>query len=197
MLLRPVWLLLLGTVFGGCRHSSDPAQAESSKWFDGALARLPRTEAHLVRTNSGAVVKTRDGVLLTRDHGFQKRNDVGCWVKQPNQWPGPGWRDVCAYRIVPARDLAGFGLEPEPLDPAMADQHQSEEWQANATTFGGRRAIVERARVSGGMEGAKRERRFAVLLELRRGEWARLNGRTGDEAGYLELLDIVTSLESP
>jgi hypothetical protein len=78
----------------------------------------------------------------------------------------------------------------------MADQHQSEEWEVGVITINGRRAIVERARVSGGIEGAKRQRRTAILVELAPGEWAHLAGCTGDDRGYVEILGIAATIQS-
>ena len=117
-------------------------------------------------------------------------------MKRRDLWPGPGWRDLCVYRVVPAAEAAGFMLKPEAVDPGVADKHQSDEWQVHAIRFGDRRALVEYARVSGGIEGANRERRLSALLELRRGEWVRASGSAGDDAGYDELLGILGSVDA-
>ena len=87
-----------------------------------------------------------------------------------------------------------FFLMPRTLDPRVCDQYQFEDWEVGTVVLGGRRAIVERARVTGGIEGARRERKTTVLVELRRGEWALLDGTTGDDEGYAELLGIAGTI---
>lgn len=79
----------------------------------------------------------------------------------------------------------------------MADQHQSEAWRADTFSIGGRRAVVERALVSGGIEGARRERRMVVHIELGGAELAILSGSTGDDSGYDELLMIASTVGPP
>jgi len=94
-------------------------------------------------------------------------------------------------------DPGGFHLRPEPLDPDMSDQYQSEAWKAETFSIGGRRVVVERALVSGGMEGAHRERRIVAHIELGGDELAILSGSTGDDTGYEELLMIASTVGSP
>lgn len=79
----------------------------------------------------------------------------------------------------------------------MSDQHQSEAWKAETFSIAGRRIVVERALVSGGMEGARRERRIVAHIELGGDELAILSGSTGDDAGYEELLTIASTVGRP
>src|SRR4029079_17519605 len=77
------------------------------------------------------------------------------------------------------------------------DQHMFEAWRAETFSIGGRRVVVERARASGGIEGARRERRIVAHIELGGGELAILSGRTGDDGGYEELLTIAATVGPP
>jgi hypothetical protein len=79
----------------------------------------------------------------------------------------------------------------------MSDQHQSEAWRAETFSIGGRRVVVERALVSGGIEGAHRERRIVAHIELGGDEMAILNGSTGDDSGYQELVMIASTVGPP
>jgi hypothetical protein len=189
--------LLVLTVLPACGHGSAHAGDEWKRWFDQTVGRLTRWEAFSLPMPDGTTVHTPDGLSLRLVHSFKKRNDYGCWDTGTDKWPGPGWRDVCVSRVVPEMEVgSGFRLRPEPPDPEVADQHQAEKWEVGVVTIDGRRAIVERARVSGGIEGARRERRTAILIELRPSGWAHLAGRTGDDAGYAELLGIAGTIQS-
>ena len=190
-------LLLVLAILPACGHRTAHAGDEWKRWFDQTAGRLTRWDDFSLPMPDGTTVRTPDGLSLRLAHKFKKRNDYGCWDAGTDNWPGPGWRDVCVSRVVPEMEMdSGFRLRPEPPDPEMADQHQSEKWEVGLVTIDGRRAIVERARVSGGIEGAKRERRTAILIELRSGGWAHLAGRTGDDAGYAELLGIAGTIQS-
>jgi hypothetical protein len=79
----------------------------------------------------------------------------------------------------------------------MSDQHSSENWQLDTMELAGKYAIVERARISGGVEGARRERRLYVTFKLANNQWVELDGRTGDDAGYAELLTVASTIEVP
>ena len=72
-----------------------------------------------------------------------------------------------------------------------------EAWRAETISIGGRCVVVERARASGGIEGARRERRIVAHIELGGGELAILSGRTGDDGGYEELLTIAATVGPP
>ena len=139
-------------------------------------------------------MQTDDHLALRLDAAYRKRNNFG-WDKGTRPRWTAAWRDVCVHRFQPEFYLVpDFFLKPRPLDSQMSDQYQSEEWQVDTVTFDGHRGIVERARVSGGIEGARRERRTVVFVEYRHGEWALLDGRSGDDTGYAELLDIAATI---
>jgi hypothetical protein len=198
VVLRRSLLLLIAAAAGSCRRHGPPAgEDEWARWFEHTSRGLTRVDLPLAPVLEGPIVRTPDGVSFRLGSAFQKRNDYGCWAAGTDKWPGPGWRDVCVSRVDPAYDLAAFRMWPEPLDPRMADQHQSEDWQVGLASVGGRRAIVERARVSGGIEGAKRERRINILLELGSRSWAELAGSSGDERGLAELVSIAGTIQSP
>jgi hypothetical protein len=67
-------------------------------------------------------------------------------------------------------------------------------WRAEAGLLGGKRALIERARASGGIAGHKRQRTISALIELGSGEWVLFTGRTGDDSGYDELLTIASTI---
>jgi hypothetical protein len=194
---RVLSLLALAAVLG-CRHPTVHRGDEWASWFDRQARQLARWDGSAGPEPDGPTVRTPDGLSVRLRHNFRKRNEYGCWDSGRETWRTAGWRDVCVSRIVPETDLGPrFFLRPEPLDPAIADQHQSERWEVGLVTIDGRRAIVERARVSGGIEGAKRERRTAILIELPSGGWAFLEGAAGDDLGYAELLGIAGTIRSP
>ena len=196
--MRAILLTLLAiATLPACGHRTAAAGDEWGRWFDQTAGRLTRWDGSELPMPEGTIARTPDGLSLRLGRNFKKRNDYGCWAEGTDKWPGPGWRDVCVSRVVPEMEVgSGFLLRPEPVDPTMADQHQSENWEAGVVTIDGRRAIVERARVSGGMEGAKRQRRTSILIELRPGGWAHLEGCTGDDAGYSEILGIAGTIQS-
>ena len=180
-----------------CRHPAGSPKAEWSRWFDGAFDYLPRWAEEPIVGLSEAPVDTPDGLLIRLGDGYHREHGGGCWDKWPKSGPKESWRNLCAQRVNPG--LPGkpkFFLRPLPSENEWTDQYQSEEWQAGSMVVGGHRAIVERARATGGMGGALEERRISILLELSVGEWARLWGRTGDEQGYSEILRIAETIHS-
>jgi len=187
-------LLLCLLLVLGCRPRLG-TQAEWQRWFDTAIAQLPKWDTPILPSSDTPVVRTDDHLTLRLVHGYRKRNDF-CWDKGKLPVWTTAWRDICVHRFDPVVHVRPeFFLKPQPLDPHMSDQYQSEDWEVGAVTIGGHRAIVERARVSGGFEGARRERRTMVFLEFRRGEWALLDGSAGDDTGYSELLGISGTIE--
>jgi hypothetical protein len=129
------------------------------------------------------------------------RNDF-CWEKNVNRWPGPGWIDACLSRVGDEFLARSFHLQPAlsgetpPVtsDPAVMDMVVYDSWRSEAGLLGGRRALIERARASGGMAGHKRQRTISALIELGSGEWPQFTGRTGDDSGYDELLTIASTI---
>jgi hypothetical protein len=92
---------------------------------------------------------------------------------------------------------ADYFLKSRPSDPQGPDRYRYEDWQAGLVRLGQRRAVVERARVSGGVEGASGQRIISALIEIRPEEWAILEGRAGDDAGYEEFLAIAGTIRLP
>jgi hypothetical protein len=181
---------------GACRRHEPTGPRQWQAWFDGVWQTLPRAAVRPMSAED-MNVETPDGVLLRLNQAYLKRNDYGCWVRERDRWPGPGWRDICIHLIKPAARLPGFQLEPRPMPANMADVHVFDSWRAEALILGHRRAIVERARGSGGIEGANRQRMIDIVLELRPGVWATLSGRTGDEPGYDELINVASTVTYP
>lgn len=164
------------------------------RWFDAATAQLPHWDTPSPPAKGLPLVRTDDHLAFRLDPDYRKRNNF-CWDKGMRPRSSAAWRDLCVHRFQPEFYLApDYFLKPRPLDPQVSDQHQSEEWEVGTVTFEGHRGIVERARVSGGIEGARRERRTTIFLEYRHGEWALLDGRSGDDAGYAELLGIAATI---
>lgn len=193
---RPLSLFVLVTLSACTRRPAQPAE-QWARWFNGQASQLDRWDGSSLPAPDGPTLQTPDGLSVRLGRNFGKRNDYGCWDSGADTWRRPGWRDVCVSRLVSEDDPAPhFFLRPEPPDPAISDQHQSEQWQVGLVSFGGRRGVVERARVSGGIEGAKQERRTAILIELPSGGWAHLRGATGDERGYGELLGIAATIRA-
>jgi hypothetical protein len=184
-------------LFGACRPQGTSGTAGWRAWFDSTFQQLPKAASPEAAPVNWVNVRGPDGLRARLDPDYKKRNDYGCWSKRQDQWPGPGWRDICVHSLDPTRSPPGLKLKPRRLDPNMVDQHEFTDWRTEALTWGSRRAIVERARATGGIEGAKRERMIAMVIELRPGEWATLEGRTGDDRGYEELIRIASTIDPP
>ncbi len=178
----------------GCARGG-PLQPKWVAWLDKVVPLLPISKAPPPVPPDWVAVVTPDTLPLRLGPDYRPRNEHGCWEK--GDWRRPGWRDVCVDRGSEPSDPGGFQLRPEPPDPAMSDQHQSEAWRANTFSISGRRVVVERALVSGGIEGARRERRIVAQIELGGGERAILSGSTGDDSGYEELLMIASTVGPP
>ncbi len=76
-----------------------------------------------------------------------------------------------------------------------ADCTRYENVKADTLEIGGRQAVVERGRASGGFEWMQRRRVILVVLPLADGRTALMTGSTGDEAGYQELLAVAHTIE--
>jgi hypothetical protein len=192
-----VRLALAAVVATAGSGRAGPVQPKWVEWMNRVVPRLSKLPAPPPAPGDWVTVHTPDTLPLRLGPGYRPRNKYGCWETGVNHWPGPGWRDVCVHWESDRMDPGGFHLHPEPLDPRMSDQHQSEGWKAETFSVGGRRIVVERALVSGGMEGARRQRRIVAHIELGGDELAILSGRTGDDAGYEELLTIATTVGLP
>ena len=189
-----------------CTQKSRYPDAKASAWFESTFARLPRLEPVSVAQLEWRAVQAREGLVLRLGSAYHVRNDF-CWAKNENRWPGPGWIDVCVSREDPAMAEFTFAFHLQPAvtgdaqaelsdDPGMTDMVVYDSWRAEAGFLGGRRAIVERARATGGMAGYKRQRKMSALIELRPGDFVRFSGSTGDDRGHDEVLTIAATVES-
>jgi len=179
---------------------------KSTEWFESTFARLPRLETVSVAPPEWRAIQARDALVLRLGPAYHVRNDF-CWAKNEPHWPGAGWIDVCVSREDPemAEFVFAFHLQPAVAgdaqatlsdDPRMTDMVVYDSWRAEAGVLRGRRAIVERARATGGMAGYKRQRKMSALIELRPGDFVRFDGSTGDDRGYGELLAIAATVDS-
>jgi hypothetical protein len=177
-----------------CRDSRPKVtDAEWASWLDRAVQKLPKVIPALPTSSGWRQVQSPDGLRFGLSADYRKRNDYGCWTK--NRWRRPEWRDVCVRRVRGWIEPPEFVLKPRPQEPQAADEATFEDWRAEAFSFGSRRAIVERAKGTGGFEGAQRERMASIFVELSRGEWAVLHGRTGEDEGYDELISVASTIE--
>jgi hypothetical protein len=182
---------------GACHPLRSRGVAEWTTWFDGAARQLPQGSPAAAPPPGWPRVGTPDGLYFRLGGEYRKRNDYGCWSRGQEAWPGPGWRDVCVSAVLPAATPPEFRLKPDGSVSVLSDHLEFDSWRAETFTTGGRRMIVERARGTGGLTGAKRERMLAVFVELAAREWAILHGRTGDDEGYDELIGVATTIERP
>jgi hypothetical protein len=178
-------------------REDNESAARWTAWFDATFQQLPRAASSPVAPRDWVEVRASDGVRVRLGREYRRRNDGGCWATGREHWPGPGWRDICVFSVHPSRSVPSFHLEPRPLDPNVADQFEFDSWRVERVTFGNRRAIVERARASGGILGENRQRTMAVVIELHPGKWAGFFGKTGDDGGYDELLRVASTIEPP
>jgi hypothetical protein len=110
---------------------------------------------------------------------------------------GPGYRLICVRRDNDPERFWGYYLRPFRNDPRHSDPIQFEDWHAETFDFEGRHIVVERALKSGGIAGLRRVRSMVAFVELGGGELAIVDGTTGDDEGYQELLTIATTIEPP
>lgn len=198
-----VGIPVLGT---GCSKKSRTSDTKSNAWFESTFARLPRLEPVSVAPAEWRAIQARDALVVRLGPGYHARNNF-CWAKNEGRWPGPGWIDVCLSRDDPAMAEFTFTFQLQPAvtgdaqaelsdDPQMTDMVVYDSWRAEAGSLAGRRAIVERARATGGMAGYRRQRKMSALIELRPGDFVQLTGSTGDDRGYDELLTIAATVQS-
>lgn len=190
------WVCVVLVTLIGCRGKMGASSKEWIAWFDAAAATLPRWEASQTATSQLVPARTPDGLALRINSEYVRRNESVCWQRREAISAGTGWKDLCVHRVVPEAHLRpDFFLKPMAVEARASDQYRYEAQQAGLVMFGGRRAIVERALVSGGFEGEKQRRVTSVLVEVRRGEWALLEGRAGDDQGYEEFLMAASTIE--
>jgi hypothetical protein len=200
--LRNLLLIAALALVIACRKNKSSAAEDIERaakwtvWFDAAFHQLPTAASPPAAPSDWVEARSSDGVRVRLGRDYRRRND-NCWATGTEHWPGPGWRDVCVNAMNAALfSVPGFHLESRPLDPDITDQVEFDSWRAEGLTFGDRRAIVERARASGGFMG-ERVRSMSVVIELRSGKSAIFRGQTGDDGGYDELLGIASTVEPP
>jgi hypothetical protein len=194
-------LVSILTVDVGCGATNSNAKAEPVGWFDSSFRHGPPLAPVRPAPVGWMTVEARDGLSIRLSSDYGVRNDF-CREKNVNRWPGPGWIDVCLHREYDEILARAFHLQPAVpgdtpptmSDPAVIDMVVYDSWRADAGLLGGRRALIERGRASGGMAGRKRERTISALIELGSRDWVLFNGRTGDDAGYDELLTIASTI---
>jgi hypothetical protein len=189
----------------GCNRRSKHPKPEPRgfAWFETSFLQLPRMGPVPAAPAEWRAIQARDAVTVRLGPEYRERNQF-CWQKNVDRWPGAGWRDVCvSHEHVALVDLS-FRLQPAVHgdaaaelsdDPRMTDMVVYDSWRAEAGLLGGRKAVIERARATGGMAGHKRERTLSALIEMGPGEWVVFMGRTGDDAGYDELLTVASTIE--
>ena len=132
------------------------------------------------------------GVAFRAPADYQPRNTSGCWHRAPERWQQTGWRDFC----VDAVDSGGwvYSFSSPGNGKCIADCVTVNELHVDTLVLGGRRTIVERARVSGGIGHIERERDLLVRIRLPNGNVLKLDGTTAHDAGYHELLAIAATM---
>jgi hypothetical protein len=89
---------------------------------------------------------------------------------------------------------ASYSFTDANTQKCSADCVTYEDLRVDTTFVEGHRAVVERARANGGMNGMNRERQILVRMEMSEGTIFVLHGSTGDDAGYNELLAIAATM---
>jgi len=173
--LTPAWMTWMKEVVPGL-PKSDPPPAPGKDWVS-------------------ALSHDKHPFRLPPD--YQRHNSSGCWIKELPGIVGPGYREICIRRDDDPLRFWGFYLKPFRNDPHHSDPIQFEDWHAETVEFAGRRIVVERALKSGGIAGLRKVRSMVAFVELGGNELAIVDGTTGDDQGYQELLTIATTIEPP
>lgn len=121
--------------------------------------------------------------------GYTSRNgDRSCWSTAARP-ADSRWRNFCVYVVQGdhegMRGRTGFD---------RSDAYCLKGYRSERTTIGGRAAAVERAHSWGGIGDEQDVRRITVTITMAPREWMVLDGSTGDDAGYAELLGIAATL---
>ena len=165
-----------------------------------SLPMAERAGAQRGPDHSWLTVATPDSALTLRlPAGYRPRNNYGCWSRNDQLWERPGWRDLCVSIAhspgashLHLTDIQGTHTSVNGV--CVADCTRYEHVRADTVEIGGRRAVAERGRASGGYEGMVRRRVLLVLIPLADGRTALLRAATGDDAGYDELLSVVRTI---
>jgi hypothetical protein len=185
--------LFLGVLILGCQHAVP--DSNWSAWFSNEVRRLPAWSSPQSLGAEVIPAQTPDGVSFRLPVEYRKRNDFGCWSKSQSAHPTSEWRDLCVHLVSLGKDsLPGFLLRASQADPHARDLYKHDAWEAGTMLLGSRRAIVERARVSGGIEGLSGVRAIAVLIEINPHGLVILEGRVGEDRGYDEILRVAATV---
>ena len=166
-ILAPSWLSGLG-VLAGCVHGAVPS---ASVWRD-----------HVAPAN---------GVAFRAPSAYKSRNAFGCLTRDIDHWLEAGWRDFCVDTLDAG---ASYSFTNAYTQKCSADCVTFEDLSVDTTLVEGHRAVVERARATGGINGMNRERQILVRIEMSDGTIVVLHGSTGDDVGYTELLAIAVTM---
>ena len=176
--------------------AGDPQPAWMT-WFKDVAPGLSKSEVPPAPPKDWVSARTPDNLPFRLPPDYHPRNSSGCWTKESPRLRGPGYRDVCVRRDNDPLRFWGFYLKPLRTNPRATDQIQFEDWRAETFEFGGRRVVVEHALKSGGFAGHRRVRSMVAFVELGGHELAIVDGATGDDEGYRELLTIATTIQPP
>ena len=152
-----------------CAHAS---RFESTRWHD--------------------LLAPDNGVALSAPADYHPRDTSGCWTRHIERRGRPGWRDLCVEAIDSTGWYYSF-TSPENAK-CIADCVTIEELRVDTVMLAGRRTIIERARVSGGMYSSDRTQELLVRVYNANGTVLKLDGETGDEEGYDELIAIAATM---
>jgi hypothetical protein len=190
-LLGALLLLVASTVH------TDELQPAWRTWFKQVVPGLAQVPPPPAAPKNWVPQQTPDRLPVRLPPDYGDRGSHGCWSRDVPVLRGPGYRDVCIHRDTDPVSFWGFALKPFRANPRESDQIKFEEWQGETFEYDGRRIVVERALTSGGIAGLQRVRSLRAYVELGGNELAILQGRTGDDDGYQELLTIATTIGLP
>jgi hypothetical protein len=185
-----------------CRICVMWARALHGHWMKAEVARLLRilwlsVLALIVdcgcagRLNSSTwrdFVASASGVAFRAPRDYKPRN-YGCWTRADDRWGMSGWRDLCVDTLD-----SGSSYSFTNNVSCIADCITYEDLRVDTLVLAGRRAVVERALASGGFRSVHREPRLLVRIQTPEETMLILDGGTGDEAGYDELLAIAATM---
>src|SRR3989442_254908 len=107
---RIPWLVLAAIVSVAGYSRGDLLRPKWVAWLDRVVPRLPKATPPPPVPAEWVTVHTPDTLPLRLGPEYRPRNRYGCWGKNADRWPGPGWRDVCVRRESDPSDPGGFEL---------------------------------------------------------------------------------------
>ena len=138
-----------------------------------------------------AFVAPANGVTFQAPSAYKSRNAFGCWERDGRHWREAGWRDFCVDTLAAG---TSYSFADTDAPKCNADCVTFDDLRVDTTTIAGSRAVIERARATGGIGAMNRERQILVRMWTSDGSVVVLHGSTGDEAGYDELLAIAATM---